>query len=122
MADIGYVKSLLAGIPDERTRRILMQAFEHTYGNLRFGAPSSNRVRAENFQSYFQTSTSADASSTPFSFTHGLATAPRLAIPCLNLTSSGGQLVPLIVDRAADARRVYLRSTSTAASLLLLVE
>lgn len=121
MADIGFIRSLLAGIPDERTRRILVQAFEHTYGNLRFGAPD-HQTRAENFQSYFQHSTTTSTGSEGFSIAHGLASTPRLAIPCLDLTSSGGQLVPLVVDRPSDSKRVYFRSTSTRAAIVVLLE
>lgn len=112
---------MLAGIPDERTRRILQQVFEHTYGNLRFGVPDQ-QVRAENFQAYYQHSTTASTASEGFSFSHGMASTPRLAIPCLELTSSGGQFVPLVVDRPADGQRVYFRSTSTGAPIVLLIE
>ena len=121
MADIGYARSLLAGIPDERTRRILIQVFEHTYSNLRFGVPDP-QTRAENFQAHYQNSTTPSTASDGFSFAHGMASTPRLAIPCVDLTSSGGQIVPLVVDRPADGKRVYLRSTSTRASFVMLVE
>lgn len=120
MADIGYIRSLLIGIKDEATRRILTSAFEHVLGNLRVGAPA-HQTRAENFQQYFENSTTASDTS-EFSFAHGLVTTPKYAIPLLELDKPGAMLVPLEVSRAADNRRIYLKSTSTNAPILLLIE
>jgi len=67
----------------------------------------------------FTTSTTAN---TEFSVAHGLANAPRVAFPCIDLTSSGTQMVTLKTTRAADAHRVYLASSSTNAAGTLFVE
>lgn len=120
MADLGYVKALLRQVPDEATRRALDQVFTHVLDNLRFGVPEHHQ-RAVNHQAYFQTSTTA-TSTGEFSITHGLGSAPRLAIPALDLTQPGARLVPLEVSRAADGQRVYLKSTSTSAVVWMLVE
>jgi hypothetical protein len=71
MADLGYCKTLIRGIPDEKTRNILDQLFTHVLGNLRFGVPE-HQTRATNFQAYWQQSTSASESTTEFSISHGL--------------------------------------------------
>ena len=120
MADLGYVKSLLRQIPDQVTRRALDQVFTHVMENLRFGVPEHHE-RAVNHQLYFQASTSA-SSTGEFTITHGLATAPRLAIPVLDLSQPGARLIPLEVSKASDGQRLYLKSTSTSAAFLLLVE
>ena len=121
MADIGYVRTQLAGLSDAKTRQILTTVFEHVLNNLKLG-PVVHQNRAINLQSYFENSTTQSTAAQEFSIAHGLAGAPHLAIPVLNLTSSGSQFVPLTVSRAADSKRVYLKSTSTSAMMTLLVE
>ena len=120
MADIGYVRTLLTGLEDEKTRRILMTVFEHVLGNLRFGEPD-HQARATNFQLYAQVSTTASDTG-EFSIAHGLPTAPHLAIPVLDLSATGASIVPLTVTRAADTKRLYLKSGSTSMPIVLLVE
>lgn len=120
MADLGYIKALLRRITDANTRIPLEQSFTHTLENLRFGVPD-HQTRAENFQLYFLQSTTA-ASTGEFTIAHGLNTVPRYAIPLLELDKPGAKLVPLEVTRAADAHRIYLKSTSTSAPITLLVE
>lgn len=120
MADLGYLKGLIRGIPDAKTRVVMEQVVTHIVENLRFGVPD-HQSRAENFQLYFQESTTAPSTSEA-SFTHGLTSAPKLAIPVLDLQQPGSQLVPLEVTRVADTRRVYLKSTSTSARFMVLIE
>lgn len=120
MADMGYIRSLLGGIKDADTKRILTQAFEHVLNNLRVGVPE-HQTRSENLQAYFEESTTA-ASTGEFSFPHGLGTAPTLAIPVLDLGQPGATVVPLEVTRVADATRIYLKSASTSMRFTLLVE
>lgn len=112
----------MSGIPDATTKRILKQAFEHVLDNMSFGEPE-HQTRAKNFQAYFQSSTTA-ASTGEFSIAHGLAVAPTLAIPVLDLQQAGAQIVPLQVSRVADSKRIYLKTSagSTGAAFTLLVE
>lgn len=121
MADIGYVRSLLTGIADEKTRRILMTCFEHLMGNVTYGEPD-HQARATNFQSYYEASTTAATSGTEFSIVHGMGKTPHLAIPVLDLTAAGSQVVPLRVSRVADDARVYFTSSSTSAPIMVLLE
>lgn len=88
--------------------------------NQRLGVPE-HQTRAENSQQYWENSTTASDTG-EFSFQHGLPTTPRYAIPVLELDKPGAQVVPLEVSRAADSRRVYLKSTSTGAPVLFLIE
>ena len=119
--DIGLIRGQLAGITDENTRRVLITVFEYLSGNLTFGEPAV-QTRAKNFQSYFQGGTTPSTGATDFSVMHGLAQAPHLAIPVLDLTQAGGQFVPMTVTRSADKSRLYLSSPSTRATFALLVE
>jgi len=120
MADLGFVRGQLNGIKDETTKRILGTIFEHILGNLRIGVPE-HQERAENFQMYFEKSTTASDTS-EFSIVHGLPSSPHYAIQVLELDNPGAKIVPLEVSRAADGKRIYLKSSSTSAPICLLVE
>ena len=121
MADLGYVRSALAGLSNEKDRRILQQVFDHVLGNIRYGPPE-HQERATNFQSYFLESTTASTANEEFSIRHGLATTPRFAMQILELGSTTSRMVRLQVARAADSQRVYLNSPETSERVFLLVE
>jgi len=121
MADLGYVQSLLRGIPDASTRSVLEQAFRHVLSNIRLGVPE-HQTRATNLQSYWAVTTTPDTPDEEFSIAHGLGTAPSWAMQVLDMSQPGAKLVRLEVSRAADARRVYLRSPETNAPVTLLME
>jgi hypothetical protein len=120
LADIGYLRTLLAGIKDDGTRRILISAFEHVLSNIRLGIPE-HHVRATNLQAYWQQSTTASDTS-EFSIAHGLPSAPHWAIPMLDLSQPGAKAGGFTVSRAADSKRIYLKADSTSAPVTLLTE
>lgn len=122
MADLGYVRTLLRRITDANTRIPLEQSFTHTLENLRFGVPD-HQTRAGNFQCYWLQSTTA-ASTGEFSIQHGLGDTPRYAIPVLRLSQVGARAGGLVVSRAADNSRIYLKADagSTSAPIALLIE
>lgn len=122
MADLGYVRGQINGIKDADLRVRLTNIFEHILNNLRFGVPD-HQARAENFQAYFENSTTASDTS-EFSFQHGLAVTPKYAIPMLELDHVGSKIAMLEVSRIADSRRIYLKAAagSTSAPILLLIE
>ena len=120
MAVKGYLGSLLNGLQSD-VRRILVPAFEYVVDNWRFGL-RADQERAENAQGYRFDGTTNSTASDEFTIQHGLGAAPYLIIPILPLDSSGGQIVPLRVTRAADANRIYLASSSTSATISLYVE
>jgi hypothetical protein len=121
VADIGYIRSLLTAVTDATTKRVLQSAFEHVLGNIRIGAPA-HQTRAVNLQAYWLTATTPATANEEFSIAHGLPTTPHYAIPVLKLDKPGAMTVPLEVSRVADSKRVYLKSTSTSAPILILVE
>ena len=120
MADIGYVESELGALPADQ-KRALVSAFRYVLNNLPFGAVDPGE-RATNFQMYFLSSTTPSVANTEFSIAHGLGGTPNTLIPVLGLNQVGAQIVPLQVSRAADVNRIYLKSSSTSAALMLLVE
>lgn len=120
MASLGYVEALL-GTVESGLRRTLKEVFRYLLGNLRLGR-IEDQSRSENLQAYYYTATTAAASTTTFSFTHGLGRAPYLLVPVLPLDVVNAQLVPLSVPQASDSQRVYLRSTTTSATIYVLVE
>lgn len=119
MAALGGLESLLGGL-ESTTRKILTELLRALVPNLRFGP--SDQTKAENFQQYWATSTTANSTATEFSVLHGMGTAPYLAIPMLNLASSGMMTPRLYVTRPADARRCYFRSDDTSVMFRLLLE
>ena len=113
----GYVNTLLNALPSEQ-KRVLVPAFEYVQDTWRLGSGA----RATNAQWYRLESTTAATANEEFSVEHGLGVAPYLLIPVLDLTAQGAQLVPLEVSRAADSKRVYLKSSSTGAVVTFYVE
>lgn len=122
MADLGYVNSLLRGIPDDKTRSVLQAIFTHLMTNIRIGVPE-HQTRAVNLQAYWLQSTTASDTS-EFSIVHGLRDVPHYAIPVLELDKVGSKAGGLTVSRAADNTRVYFKADagSTNAPITLLTE
>lgn len=114
------MRGYFGGVP--ATLKVAMDGFiNYAFKNLRVGLPGHQKP-AENFswiELDFVTSTTAGQE---FSIAHGLSSPPRVAFPCLDLTSSGTQLVRLRTTRAADAKRVYLSSPDTNAAATIFVE
>lgn len=120
MADASYIKSLFSGT-DDAVKKAADQAFTYVLGNLTLGAPEDAR-RSKNFQWYWFEATTSSVANQEFSVSHGLGRVPQVVIPILPLASVGARVVDLQVSRAADVNRIYLKSSSTSAALMLLVE
>lgn len=121
--DLGYLKTIIRGIPDAKTRQVMEQFATHIAQNFRFGEPE-HQTRSENAQLYWQQSTTASDTS-EFTIAHGITgTTPRYAIPVLELDRVGSKVGGLTVSRAADGSRIYLKADagSTNAGVTLLVE
>jgi hypothetical protein len=114
MADIGGVKSFLGGLEAD-TKKALEGAFTYVLNNLRVGLPGHQK-RGDNLQWIQLDGVTSSVANQEFSIAHGFA------FPCLDLTSSGTQLVNVTNARVADNRRVYLRSASTSAAFTIFIE
>ena len=101
-------------------KKTFTNVFTYLVPNLRFG-PIEHQTKAENFIGFYVNSTTA-ASTGEFSVLHGMGRTPYLLKPVLPLDVVGAAIVPLEVSRAADAQRVYLKSTSTSAPISLYLE
>lgn len=124
MADIAYVKSVFGSTPDA-VKKAAEQAFTYVLSNYKIGpfVPMDELARrATNFQWYWLSGTTPAVANTEFSIAHQLGKTPNLVIPVLPLDQVGAQLIPLQVSKAADAQRVYLRSSSTSAAFSVMVE
>ncbi len=119
MADIGYISAELGALPPDQ-KRAIEASFRYTLSNLSLGAVEHQK-RATNLQAYFLNSTTPADANTEFSIAHGLASTPNLILPVAALNQVGAQVVPLTVTRAADDKRIYLRSSSTGAAFSVLV-
>lgn len=120
MADIGLLRQKAKAIPDPTTRSLMVEIVEEL-NRLAFGGVDTDNPKATNFALYHQAATTGGSTS-EFSLAHGMDRTPHLAILTLDLTQPGATLVPLEVGKAADGRRIYLKSTSTGRPFSLLVE
>lgn len=118
MADIGSVEAELGSLPVDH-KKALVAAFRYVLNNLSWSR--LDRGRAQNCQVYYVSGTTSTGANTEFSIAHGLGSTPSYLIPVLPLDEVGGQIVPLQLSRAADDKRVYLKSSSTSAAITVLV-
>ena len=117
MAVKGYVATLLNAL-DPDIKKALLPVFDYIGSDWKLG----DGDKANNALWYRGTSTTHATSGTEFSVAHGLGVAPTKLIPMLDLSTPGAQFVPLTTSKAADAKRIYLTSTSTGAQILFYLE
>lgn len=110
MASLGGIEVLLGAL-ESNTKKVLTEVMRALVPNLRFG-PVDHQTKCENFQGYTLTSTTA-TSTGEFSVAHGLGRTPYRLMPAMDLSSSGGNFVPLTCTRPADAQRIYVKSSIT---------
>lgn len=112
MASVGYVKTLLNKLPAD-----LRVVFEPIVDEMM----SLNRIgdsdKAQNFAWFATEFTTHAIANTEFTVEHGLAAAPSRFIPSVKLDTVNSQLVPLVVSRAADAKRAYFKSSVAGATV-----
>lgn len=119
MADIASVEAECGALPTDQ-KRAIVASFRYVLRNLSFGAVEHQKP-ATNFQAYYLTGTTSSNAQTEFSIAHGLGSAPSVLLPVMDLSAIGSQLVPLQISRAADDKRIYLKSSSTSAAIAVLV-
>ena len=119
MADIGTIDADLGSL-DRETKKGLLSAFRYVLKNLSFGSPDERA--AKNFRMSWLSATTSSVANTEFSVAHGMESTPMYVLPALPLNEVGARIVPLEVTRAADGKRIYLKSSSTSAPIKLLVE
>jgi len=118
MADVGYLKAELGSFEGAQ-KTSLNNILTYILNNLSFAR--LDRGRATNAQMYYLDGTTSSNANAEFSIPHGLTGAPSYLIPVLSLNEVGAQIVPLQVSRAADDKRVYLKSSSTGAAITVMV-
>lgn len=106
MASLGGLEALLGGL-EANTRKVLTELIRASFPYLRLGPLDTDK--AENFAGYKITSTTA-TSTGEFSVEHNIGRTPYLMLPVADLSAVGAALVPLEVTRAADDRRIYLKT------------
>lgn len=117
MAAPGYIATLLNAL-DAAIRVPLTNAFDYAMRENALGAGT----KAENFSWFKVTGTTHATANTEFSVLHGMDHAPSKLIPFLPVDSTTSQLVTLAVTRAADGKRIYLKSASTGAQFQVYLE
>lgn len=106
MAALGGLESLIGSLPAE-SRRVMTELLRALVPFLRFG-PVEHASKCENMAGVTIVSTTASDTG-EFTIAHGLGRAPYRLMPCLDLNSSGMDLVTFHVTRPADATRLYLK-------------
>lgn len=120
MADIGAIKSFIGGLPSD-IRLALEQAFTYVLkSNISLGV-FEHQTPASNLKAFWLEGTTSSVANQEFTIAHGLESTPTYVIPVLSLNDVNTQIVPLTVSRAADGKRVYLKSSSTSAAIAVLV-
>lgn len=117
MAAPGYVAQLINSLPVD-FRATLNTIFEYVMRENSLGA----NTKAENFSWFRVEGTTASVANTEFSVNHGMDHAPSKLIPILPLDVVNAQIVPLQVARAADVRRIYLKSSVAGATFSAYLE
>lgn len=120
MADRGYVRTLLGSFPSAQ-KQALGEIFDYLLKNWRVGLPGHQEV-AENMAWVQLNGTTSATPGSEVAIIHGLASAPRVAFPVLDLGTVGAQCVPLTTTRAADASRIYVSSSVASAPFTVFVE
>lgn len=108
MSAVGGLEAIVGGLPSD-TKKVLVELIRAAFPNLRFG-PVDTR-KAENFNGFHVTSTTG-ASTGEFSIEHGMGRIPYRMQAVADLGAVGASLVPLEVTRAADARRLYVKTSA----------
>ena len=123
MPDIGDLRRLAQGVPDQTTRRVLTEIAELLVGRggVEVGVPE-HQTRSKNWASYYLTGTTSTTADQEFSIAHGLGRAPYVILPVLDAQTVNARAVRLKTTRAADSQRIYLSSPETGAAITLLVE
>lgn len=119
MANSGYIDSLLGGL-DPAIKTPLKGAFDYLLKNWTLG-PFEDGVIASNLSAVWLTGTTSSVANQEFTIAHGLERTPTYVVPVGALAEVGSQVVPLVVSRAADGVRIYLKSSSTSAPIAVLV-
>lgn len=121
MADQGFVESQLAGVPDSGLKKILASIFKYVLKDVRFGRAEDTEA-STNFGGGFFEGTTHATPNTEFSIEHSFGRPPYLLIPVLPLDAVGANIVPLQLERAADARKIYLSSSVASATFVVYLE
>lgn len=129
MADLGNVESMLTGLSDESSQRILKAVFKYVLKTLRFGRATTSTssganilAAAQNFGGGFFSATTPSIANTEFVLAHRFGRPPYLLLPCLPLDQLNAAIVRLTVSRAADASNVYLKSPDTSQPVFVYLE
>jgi hypothetical protein len=117
VASKGYIDQALNGLSSDQQYAI-GAAIKYLMDNWRVGTGT----RAENAQWYRVSGTTPANANTELALRHGIGSIPTQLFPVLDLATAGNALVPLTVSRAPDATYLYLKSSSTSAAFVVMVE
>jgi hypothetical protein len=122
MADWATIMAEINGLP-ANLRPTFTRIFQGLLGDLRIGHPTfAARDPLKNFSGAFIHTTTHATPNTEFSIVHGFERIPYLLLPVLPLDTVGAQIVPLVVTRAVDDKRMYLSSSVASAPVTFAVE
>lgn len=121
MAALGSLESLCGAFPE--AIRAAMLAYTREWATtLRFGAPASTAVRAENMAGALVPFVTSGTSNGEVAVPHMLSRVPRVLIPILPLGTVNATMPTLTVTKAADATYFYVSSDTLSAGAWAYVE
>lgn len=118
VASVGGLIALLGAL-ESSLKKTFTEYTNAAFLNLRIGPMET--AKAENFNA-FKIASITGSDTGEFSVEHGIGRTPYLILPCADLSAVGSAIIPLEVTRAADDRRIYLKSTSTSAAFGVYIE
>jgi hypothetical protein len=121
MASISFLESLANPLP-QAVKGPILNIVRDGFRSLRFGAPDDEAAPCENFGGHLVPLTTSSSANGEVAVAHKLGRIPRLAFPVLALDTVNATMPVLTVTRAADATYIYLKSSTTSASLHVYVE
>lgn len=122
MADLGLLTAKINSLP-QNLRAPMLEIVTILTKDMRFGHPKQEQPDpALNFGGGFFAGTTAAIADDEFTIAHGFGRVPYLAIPVLPLDTENAEIVPLMVTRAADDKRLYFSSSVQSAPVLLYIE
>lgn len=120
MSDLGYIERELKSLP-ANLQPALQRIFQAIVKEGRFGHPADLEPM-QNFSGHWYESETPSIAGTEFTVAHQFGRSPYLLVPVLALDVVGSRIVPLEVTRAADEKRIYLKSTIADAPILFGLE
>ena len=121
MSNFSNAETMLNGIVDLPTQRVLKAVFKYVMPDTRFGRMVVGKAATNLSGGYFSGVTPMTPNQ-EFTIPHTFGVPPYLLLPVLPLDQVGASMVRLTLSRPADAANVYLKSPDTGQTVFVYLE